>query len=247
MAYVTTWDGLSAGRSAAWEVIGDLEPALVNPPPPTRLACSWTPTSTPIWPGRLSKGSLCDITGETSANFAQVLTADGTTGWMDNRYLSPLPHAFVSAQVGRQSDPALYAQPQFGADLVATLEAGATLTVLDRPDEFWLEVYSPAHGIAYGMANQFSPVYTTAEVQVDGAIVREGPSSEQFNAIAQVSAGTEVVVVGTNEDGDWVKVLLPFEEIDSPFRGVEGWIATFLFQDANGETSLNLDILSVVE
>lgn len=247
-AYVTTWDGLSGWSiGSAWEVIGDLEPALVNLAATDAAGLFVDANINADLAGTLEQGQLVYITGETSANFAQVLTADGTTGWMDNRYLSPLPHAFVSAQVGRQSDPALYAQPQFGADLVATLEAGATLTVLDRPDEFWLEVYSPAHGIAYGMANQFSPVYTTAEVQVDGAIVREGPSSEQFNAIAQVSAGTEVVVVGTNEDGDWVKVLLPFEEIDSPFRGVEGWMATFLFQDANGETSLNLDILSVVE
>src|SRR5690606_37381204 len=114
-AYVTTWDGLAGWASgSAWAVNGDLEPALVSLAATDAAGLFVDANINADLAGTLEQGQLVYLTGETSANFAQVLTADGTTGWMDNRYLSPLPHAFVSAQVGRQSDPALYTQPQFG-------------------------------------------------------------------------------------------------------------------------------------
>lgn len=246
--YVTTWDGL-AGWSigSAWETVGDLEPALINLRATDAAGLFAEANINAELAATVEQGQLVYATGETTGSFAEVMTADGTSGWIDSRYLAPLPRAFVSAEIGRQSNPALYAEPDFSADLLASLEGGTTLTFVGRPDEFWLELYSPEFGTAYGMANQFSPVYTTATVAANGALVREGPSAEQFNAIAQVNAGTEVVVVGTNEDGDWLKVLLPFSEIDSPFRGVEGWMAAFLFQNAAGQSSVDLDILSVVE
>ncbi|MCZ7536041.1 MAG: SH3 domain-containing protein [Acidimicrobiia bacterium] len=87
----------------------------------------------------------------------------------------------------------------------------------------------------------------TATAQVSGANVRQGPDADRYDAIASLEAGAKVVVLGTNEARDWVKVLVPFSEIDFPYRGVEGWMAAFLFGTAEDGSSLDLNALSVIE
>jgi len=247
-AYLVTWDGLTGWSIAtAWEAIEDLEPALIRLRATDAIGLFEQPNITAALAGTLGEGQLVYLTGQGDEIFAEVLTADGASGWADRRYLVPLPQTYVTAQSGSQSKPALYAVPDLSAELLTTLESGVTVPYLRRVDDFWIEVYAPGFGTVYGMASSFSPVSTTATVRTPGANVRLGPDDGLYNSIAQLDAGTEVVVVGTNEEGDWVKVLLPFEEIDYPYRGVEGWMATFLFEDATGRSDLDLSMLSVVE
>lgn len=247
-AYIVTADGHTGWSiTSAWDAIDDLQPALVHLGATDAVGVFAEPNITAELVGTLGEGDLVYLTGTQESVFAEVMTADGTTGWVDPAYLQPVPNTYVDAAAGTQSKPALYAAPDFSAEIVAMLEPGTTLTYLGSPDEFWIEVYSPAYGRVYGLASSFGPVYTTATVRVAGANVRQGPDADLYNAIAQLSAGTEVVVVGRNEAGDWVKVVLPLDEIDYPYRGVEGWMAAFLFTDASGASDLNLDVLSVVE
>ena len=65
--------------------------------------------------------------------------------------------------------------------------------------------------------------------------------------VAVLPDGTQVVVKGKNEAGDWVRVAISWDEIDYGYYGAEGWMRDFLFADADGNMSFNLDLLSVVE
>lgn len=247
-AYVVTWDGLTGWSIAtAWEAIEAPEAARIRLRATDAAGLFAQPNITAALAATLEEGQLVYITGPSGEIFVEVMTANGTRGWVDRRYLAPLPRTYVSALSGSQSKPALYAEPDLSAALLTTLESGATVTYLRRVDDLWIEVYAPGVGTAYGLASSFSPVSIPATVRTPGANVRLGPDAGLYNSIAQLDAGTEVVVVGTNEAGDWVKVLLPFEEIDYPYRGVEGWMATFLFEDANGRSDLDLTLLSAVE
>lgn len=248
-AYIVTWEGMTGWSiSSAWERVDNVEAALIQLRATDAAGLFAEPNITAVLTGTLNEGQLVYVTGETDDNFVEVMTANGTTGWVDSRYLAPLPHTFVDATVPRPPSVAgLYTAPDFGADLVGGVKSGTTLTYINSPDSFWLELYSPQFGTAYGLTSQFSPVYTTATVRAASANVRLGPDADLYNSIAELETGTEVVVTGKTEEGDWVKVLLPFDAIDYPYRGVEGWMASFLFMDAAGETDLNLDILSIVE
>ncbi len=247
-AYVAAPDGLTGWVTAtAQEPAASLQAALVQPGADGAPSLLSAPDAAAEVAGALEDGQLVHLTGRTQGVFGEVITAEGASGWVESNLLRPLPNAYVNAVAGAEASPSLYAGPSFAADLLATLADGTTLTYLGRPNDFWIEVYSPAVGRAYGIARSFGPVHTTATVQVSGANVRQGPDADRYDAIASLEAGTEVVVLGTNEARDWVKVLVPFSEIDFPYRGVEGWMAAFLFGTAEDGSSLDLNALSIIE
>jgi hypothetical protein len=141
----------------------------------------------------------------------------------------------------------IYAEPDQTAELVTALDNGITVMWVADVDEFWVEVYHPLFGTGYGLKVNFSNPFFVAENQTDDAVVRAGPSSATEPGIAQIAAGTEVLITGVNEDGTWVKVAIPFSEVDFPQYGVDGWMAEFLFQDNVGELVFDKDLLGVAE
>lgn len=247
-AYIATSDGLTGWvMGAAREPAASLQAALVQPGGDSAPSLLSEPDSAAEVVGALEGDQLVHLTGQTRGAFSEAMTTSGATGWVDSRLLSPLPNAYVNAVAGAEASLALYAAPSSTADVLTTLQAGAALTYLGRPNDLWIEVYSPEVGRAYGVASSFGPVYTTATVQVPDSNVRQGPDADRYDAIASLGIGTNVVVLGTNEARDWVKVLVPFSEIDFPYRGVEGWMAAFLFGSADTGSDLELDALSVIE
>jgi len=180
-------------------------------------------------------------------DWAQVITADNTTGFVNVDYLSPVPNVMVDAASGSDSNAAVYAEADFGAEILASLDDGTPVTLMSQVDDFWVEIYHPSFGMGYGLADNFGPAYTTATVQVQNAVVRAGPNDNLYNAIGFLPAGTEVVVKGTNDAGGWIAVSVPFDELEYPFNGVNGWMRDFLFEDAVGNSDLDVSLLSAVE
>lgn len=194
----------------------------------------------------LTAGDVVHFYG-VEGDWAQVITADNVSGYMDVSYLDPLPNAKIDAASGAQSNTAIYAAADFGADILANIDDGTTVTLLSQVDEFWVEVYHPLFGVGYGLADNFGPAYTTATVQVQGAVVRAGPNDNLYKAIGLLPAGAKVVVKGVNAQGGWVAVSVPYDELEYPFNGVNGWMRDFLFEDAAGNSDLDVSILSPVE
>lgn len=246
-SYIMTPDGLTGWITVtAREPVASLQPALIQPGTDGAPNLLSAPDAAAKVTGVLEDSQLVRLTGRTQGTLSEVITAEGASGWVENYLLRPLPNAYVNAVAGAEASPSLYSAPSFTADLLATLEDGATVTYLGRPNDFWIEVYAPGVGRAYGIARSFGPVYMTATVQIPGANVRQGPDADRYDTIASLDARTRVVVLGTNKTHDWVKVLVPFSEIDFPYRGVEGWMAAFLFGTADTDTDLDLDALSVI-
>ncbi len=186
--------------------------------------------------GTLADGAVVWMLG-TEGEWATVLLADGSQGYVIAANLSPLAETMVDAVGGRRGRAvaALFDAPDFGANLLTQLEPGTSLVFLEHVDDFWIKVYSPQYGVAYGLADYFSPIYFPATVQAQDAVVRAGPNDNLYNAIAVLNAGTPVVVKGVSESGAWLNVALPFDEIDFPWYGVEGWMRDYLFWDEGGE------------
>lgn len=247
-AYVAAPDSVSGWvTDAAWKPAASLQAALIQPGANGAPGLLSAPDGAAEPAGTLDNGQLVHLTGQTRGAFSEVMTADGASGWVESNLLRPLPNAYVNAIAGAGASPALYAAPSSTADALATLQAGAALTYLGRSNDLWIEVYFPAVGRAYGIARSFGPVYMIATVQVPDANVRQGPDADRYDAIASLDIGTSVVALGTNEARDWVRVLVPFSEIDFPYRGVEGWMAAFLFGVGGESPGLDLDALSVIE
>ncbi len=196
--------------------------------------------------GTLTAGDAVTFFG-VEGDWAQVITADNTTGFVNVDYLSPVPNVMVDAASGSDSNAAVYAEADFGAEILASLDDGTPVTLMSQVDDFWVEIYHPSFGMGYGLADNFGPAYTTATVQVQNAVVRAGPNDNLYNAIGFLPAGTEVVVKGTNDAGGWIAVSVPFDELEYPFNGVNGWMRDFLFEDAVGNSDLDVSLLSAVE
>lgn len=194
----------------------------------------------------LTEGDAVHFFG-VEGDWAQVITADNATGFMNVDYLNPLPNVKLDAASGRNSNTAVYAEADFSADIVANLDDGTSVTLLSKVDDFWVEVYHPSFGTGYGLADNFGPAYTTGTVQVQGAIVRAGPNDNLYKAIGTLPAGAKVVVKGTNDEGGWLAVSVPYDELEYPFNGVNGWMADFLFEDPQGATDFDASLLSPVE
>ena len=181
--------------------------------------------------------------------WATVLMPDGSQGYVIAANLLPLADTMVDATGGRRGrgQAALFAEPDFGADLLAQLGDGESLVFVDKVDDFWIKVYHPQYGVGYGLADYFGPVYFPATVHTQDAVVRAGPNENIYNAIAVLNAETDVVVKGKSESGVWLNVALPFDEIDFPWYGVDGWMRDYLFWDETGEMTVDMGLLSVTE
>lgn len=198
--------------------------------------------------GALQQGEVVWQMGPVDGQWAPVMLADGTMGYVIAADLAPLPTTWaVEAEGGGQTQPALFDQPDFGGNVAAVLEVGTTFTYLGAEDDFWVKLYHPNYGIAYGLKKAFGNVYGVATVQQRNSIVREGPNDNLYNPVAIIPAGTQVIVKGVSESGAWVEVAIPLDLVTYGYRGVSGWMRDFLFADDLGNTDLDTSALAVTE
>ncbi|MBN2303814.1 MAG: SH3 domain-containing protein [Anaerolineae bacterium] len=197
--------------------------------------------------GTVADGGVVTVLAMADDTFSEVMAADGSTGYVLSGNLSALPAEMIETASTGQAKAGIYAAPEVTADILATLDNGVVMTYMGEVDEYWIEVYHPKFGMVYGLKVNFGNVFFVAENQTDEAIVRAGPSSFTNPAVAQLPKGAMVVVTGVNEDGTWLKVALPFSEVDFSENGVDGWMADFLFQDLVGAMTVDTGMLSVVD
>jgi hypothetical protein len=179
--------------------------------------------------------------------FAEVMTADGVTGYALADNLSALPMVMADVQTGAQTSAGLYDAADFGANVLGELEDGTTVTYVSSVDDFWAEIYAPGYGFVYTLQRNLGPKYSVATVQVQDAVVRAGPNDNLYNAVATLPMGSKVIVKGVSANGAWVEVAIQFNEVDFGYNGVSGWMRDFLFKDADGNTDLDTSFLSVTE
>lgn len=234
---VADWEPLPEGARLASVVVRRVpEAGVFAEPNVTSDVVATFPQDTVLW-------QLGDAEGE----FAPVLLPGGDTGYALAANLSELPAVWADAVTGRQSAPALFAEPDVASDLLGTLDSGTSVVFIEAVDDTWMKLYHPAYGFGYGMASRFGPKYLVGTVQVQGAVVRVGPNDNLYNAVAQLPAGTKVVVKGLSNSGVWFQVAIPFEEVDYGFNGVAGWMRDFLFADTLGNQTVDTSLLSVTE
>ncbi|NLX10513.1 MAG: SH3 domain-containing protein [Chloroflexi bacterium] len=247
-AYVETGDG-----TRAWTVASSFETlpagarqALVDAGANPELGIFAEPQINADIATTVPTGEMVTVLGESDAQWSEVMTVDGTTGYALSSSLIPLPNTFVTAEVD-QAMAGIYAEPDFAAELITELPNGASMTLISLVDDFWAEVFHPAFGTGYALRDTLGGVYTVAVVPSNNAIVRAGPNESLYRPIAELPAGSEVVVLGKSANGAWVQVAIPFSEVDFPQNGVIGWMRDFLFRDAAGQTPFDMDLLSVTE
>lgn len=234
---VSDWEALPEGARQAVVVLGRVpEMGVFAEPSVTAEVVATFPADTVLW-----------LLGEPEGEFVPVLLPGGDTGYALAVNFSDLPAVWVDALAGRQSAPALFAEPDVASELLGTLEPGTALTFVEAVDDTWIKLYHPAYGFGYGMASRFGPKYFIGTVQVPGAVVRVGPNDNLYNAVAQLPAGAQVVVKGLSESRAWFQVAIPFEEVDYGYNGVAGWMRDFLFADTLGNQTVDTSLLSVTE
>lgn len=247
-AFIMSDAGLGWSVASAWEALpAEAYPAVVSLGGVPELGVFTESVIGSDVAATVPNGDVVWVLSAVDEQWVEVLAADGAMGYALASNFEPLSGLMVDAVAGSNANPALYDAPDFGANVVASLEDGTSLTYVAAVDDFWVELYHPAHGMAYGLANNFGPVYTVATVLQAGAIVREGPNDNVYNAVAQLPAGTQVIAKGLSASGAWVEVALPFSEVDYGYNGLDGWMRDFLFADAQGNSSLDLSMLEVTE
>ena len=247
--YVTTDVGEGWSLASSWDAAPEeMGRAMVHLRRNPELGVFAEPQIGSDMVGTLSDGDVVWTLG-TEGEWAGVLMPDGSQGYVIAANLSPLAETMVDATGGRRgrAEAALFDAPDFGANLIAQLGDGDSLLFLERVDDFWIKVYHPQYGIGYGLADYFGPVYFPAVVQAQDAVVRAGPNDNLYNAIAILNVETPVVVKGKSESGAWLNVALPFDEIDFPWYGVDGWMRDYLFWNEAGEMTVDMGLLSVTE
>ncbi len=183
--------------------------------------------------------------GPAEGIFAQVLTGDGTVGYVVESSLAALPNLYVEADTGSNGTAALFAAPDMAADILGTVEDGTVFVYVEAVDDYWVEVFHPDYGMAYSLAVNMGNVYTVATIQVEDAVLRAGPNDNLYEAVSLLPAGTKVIVQGVNSTGAWVQVAIPFSEVDWSYNGVNGWLRDFLFVDGLGNSDVPVDMLGV--
>lgn len=247
-AYVTTDAGLGWSVTTAWVALpAGAYPAMVTLGSAPEMGVFVEPNISSDVVGTVPNGEVIWVLGEATAALSEIMLPDGSTGYAVQANLGPLPNTRVDAAAGANANPALFAEADFAADVVAQLEPGTPLTYVGAVDDFWLELYHPAYGFVYGLADSFGPVYMTVEVPQADSLVRAGPNDNLYGVVAQLPAGQTVIAKGINETGAWIEVAIPFEEVDFGYNGVDGWMRDFLFADAMGETVVDVSILEVTE
>ncbi len=247
--YVTTDAGDGWSLASSWEAAPEgTARAMVHLRRNPELGVFAAPQIGSDMVGTLADGAVVWVLG-TEGQWATVLMPDGSSGYVIAANLSPLADTMVDATGGRRgrAEAALFDAPDFGANLLAQLDAGDTLIFLEQVDDFWIKVYHPEYGVGYGLADYFSPVYFPATVQAQDAVVRAGPNDNIYNAIAILDLGTPVVVKGISESGAWLDVALPFDAVDFPWYGVDGWMRDYLFLDEAGQMTVDTGLLAVTE
>lgn len=247
-AYVMTEAGMGWSVASAWAVVPeDAYQAVVSLGANPEMGVFAEAMVGADVAATVPDGAVIWVMSMVDDQWAEVMLADGSMGFAIASNLAPLSDWKVDAMAGGNANPAVYAEPDFSADIIATLPDGEMLTYVGMVDDFWVEVYHPMVGFAYGLADSFGPVYTTATVEQQNALVRSGPNDNLYGVIAQLDADTEVIVKGVSESGAWVDVVVPFGELDFAYNGVDGWMRDFLFVDDLGNASVDISMLEVTE
>ena len=247
-AYVSTSAGTGWSIATDWEALPDgSQQAFVSLGSSPELGVFVEATVGSELVTTVPDGSIVWLMGVAEDEFVEVLLDDGSMGYAIASNFEMMPMTMIDAHPGSQSEAALYDAPDFGANVLTSLEVGTPVTYVAAVDDFWAEVYHPSYGTAYALIEKFSGVYTTATNVTEGAIVRSGPNDNLYNAIAVLPAGTPVIVKGVSESGAWVEVSIPFDQVTYAYNGVSGWMRDFLFADALGNTDLDAIMLAVTE
>ncbi|GEM_PF-2402151 len=191
----------------------------------------------------VANGAWLYVTGPAEGQLSPILTQDGLTGYAVTSDLSPLPMVMVETSVS-QAQVGIYVEPNQTADLLGTLGNGEVLYYVEAVDDYWTHIYSPVLGDGYALNVNLGTPFAIATVEVDGSNVRTCDNSDTCDVITQLNAGDKVIVTGINAAGDWVAVTVPFDQILYPYRGVNGWMANFLFESAPGELSFDPSVLA---
>ena len=230
---VSAWSALPAEAAMAQVTLGSVSQMGIFVEPKVGVDLAAT----------ANDGDVVIVLGAVNDEWVEV-TVDGSTGYALAGNLAMLPTTYVETEVSN-TKAGVFADTDFAADVVASLDDGVEVVYVGAVDDYWIEIYHPTFGVAYGLADHYSNVYFPAVVGTDDAVVRAGPSSFTYNGVAQIAAGTTVLVKGMNEAGDWYQVSIPLSEVDFGENGVEGWMADFLFQDNVGASTIDASLLSV--
>lgn len=247
-AYVMTDAGMGWSVTSAWAPLPEgAYPATVVLGSNPELGIFAEPNISADIAATVPGGEVVWVLGDASGQFAEVMLADGSMGYAVQANLEALPDMYVDAVAGANANPAIFAEPDFSADIVDELAPGTALTYVGAVDDFWVELYHPMYGMVYGLADNFSPVYMPVEIVQPDALVRAGPNDNLYKVVAQLPPEQTVIVKGVSESGGWVEVAIPFEEVDFGYNGISGWMRDFLFVDDLGNSTLDLSMLGVTE
>ena len=160
----------------------------------------------------LPAGTEVALTGEASNGFVAV-DAAGTAGWVYAAYLDAGGGAAPGADVAKvTSDLNLRAGPSTGDDVLATMPAGATVTLLgDEANGFRAVRYGAVDGWAFG--GWLTTEGGGAAVTTDAVNLRADPNLGA-DVLTELPPGTDLTLSGEGADG--------FHRVAA--AGVEGWV-----------------------
>ncbi|MBN1681163.1 MAG: SH3 domain-containing protein [Anaerolineae bacterium] len=245
-AYVMTKDGVMGWTIASsWVVVDSVQVAVIDLSTTDKTNVLEEPDGSSGVLTTLANGDVVYTSGDASEGYAQVLTMDGNLGWAVASGLMIYPTMYVDVATGGEAEAGLYAEADFAADVIGMAANGRTVSFISKVDDFWIEIVDPDYGKVYALADNFGGVYVPVKMPFGDAIVRSGPNDALYNSIAQLPPGQPVVVTGKN--GNYYKVVVPLEEIDFAWYGVEGWMRSFLFLDSQNQPVFDASVLSEVE
>ena len=145
----------------------------------------------------------------------------------------------------RSTEVALRVAPDIQADTVTTVEADVPVAVLADDESGLFSFVTLQDGTAGWVFNSNlevnDRVYARGRINAGPTNFREAPDGTAFN---RLPFGAEVLLLGQNEDGDWLKVRYTgsiFIEGDE-VSGAEGWVSASLV-----DTEYDISSLPVVE
>lgn len=135
---------------------------------------------------------------------------------LDAEIVGSIAPADIGNLIGATEDGAWYRIP-FRSGYAWVASAGMTINVTDNCPNIAVYDYDKVEDSSrYGL---FGEAETLAVVNQEVANLRSGPGTE-YPRIGQAAGGDELVIIGRNEAGDWLRIRTA--------DGQLGWVATFL-------------------
>ncbi|MCD4684386.1 MAG: SH3 domain-containing protein [Anaerolineae bacterium] len=246
MVLVETAYGMGWSVATAWTAMPEgAYQAIVSLGRANEMGVFENPVAGAELAGTVPEGDVVWVMGAVTDEWVDVMGA--VSGYALVTNLVMLPEVYVDAAVAGRAQPALFSTADFAAETVTAIDEGTTLVYIGEVDDFWTEVYHPMYGTSYIQTQNVGPMYYLATVGQAGSIVRQGPNDNTYNAVAQLAAGSTVIVKGKTDAGAWIQVVLPFDAVTYGYNGVEGWMRDYLFVDVYGDTDLDVEMLNVTE